>query len=195
MSRCALLLLASLIAAATPCAAGSVTVTNGPPLHADGEVSAHARLPAWSGRERAFRLEIAHAAASSNNVEVAFGRDADGDGLLPAEEAALTVGWLAGRWFALSEDQRALHAAGAAGGETNRVLTLSVRLGPDLAPRWAACTDETGAAVVLEGFGGTLAAARPAEWDTARLTARGPDACGGAVKVSLIVDGTLLLLR
>jgi len=194
MSRFAIAFSVTLAAAALHCAADVVTVTNGPPLDADGEVTAHARLPAWNGRERLIRLELALATAGSNNVEAAFGRDADGDGRLPAEEAALTVGWLNGRWFALSEDRRTFRASAPAGGTASRTLSLSVRLGPDLAPRAAVCADETGAPIAIDRLDAVLSGARPAEWNTVRLTARGPDACGGAAAVTLLADGTLLLL-
>ena len=177
------------------CVAGTVTVTNGPPLHADGEVSTHTRLPSWSGQTRVLRLELALAATPSNNVEVAFGSDADGDGRLPAEETAVTVGWLNGRWFARSEDLRTLCTAEPTGGATNRILSLSIRLGPDATPQITVCTDANGASIILDGLDGILAAARPAEWNTVRLTTRGQDDRGETATIALLVDGTLLLLR
>ena len=48
---------------------------------------------------RRILLELALAATPSNDVEVAFGYDADQDGILAAEESGLTVGWDCGAWF------------------------------------------------------------------------------------------------
>lgn len=38
-------------------------------------------------------------ATPSNNVEVAFGKDVDGNGTLTPEEQEMTAGWDCGKWF------------------------------------------------------------------------------------------------
>ena len=48
---------------------------------------------------RRILLELALAATPSNDVEVAFGYDADQDGILAAEESGMTIGWDSGAWF------------------------------------------------------------------------------------------------
>ena len=53
-----------------------------------------------SNRRLVFSLELQ--ASPSNNVEVAIGCDADEDGLLSLDEAALTVGYDCGEWFTRS---------------------------------------------------------------------------------------------
>ena len=46
--------------------------------------------PAQGGREYFF--ELAFVGSASNNVEIAFGEDADGDGVLSFEEVSLSAG-------------------------------------------------------------------------------------------------------
>ena len=52
------------------------------------------------GRRLVFSLELE--ATPTNNVEVAIGHDADCDGHLSIDEAALTVGYDCGEWFVRS---------------------------------------------------------------------------------------------
>ena len=65
----------------------------------DVEAAAQAEVAAWSPWRRVFQAGLDFDASATNNVEWAFGADADGDGLLSAEEAELTVGWDCGAWF------------------------------------------------------------------------------------------------
>ena len=69
---------------------------------ADTEVSTNFAFAvgARSNRRLVFTVELA--ASPTNNVEVAIGRDADEDGRLSLDEAALTVGYDCGEWFARS---------------------------------------------------------------------------------------------
>lgn len=50
-----------------------------------------------AGNRQALALELA--AFPSNNLEVALGMDADGDGALDAEEESCVLGWDCGAWF------------------------------------------------------------------------------------------------
>ena len=73
-----------------------------PSEFADTEVSTNFAFAVGerSNRRLVFSLELA--ASPSNNVEVAIGRDADEDGRLSLDEAALTVGYDCGEWFVRS---------------------------------------------------------------------------------------------
>jgi hypothetical protein len=64
-------------------------------VFADGEVSADAALPAGRTNDlRTFRLEMTFGTTSSNNVQVAFGRDnRPADGCLDAGKTDFIVGW------------------------------------------------------------------------------------------------------
>ena len=73
-----------------------------PPAFADREASADTAISESVFRDlRRFRLELAIEATLSNNVQVAFGRDAEPlDGHLAAEETALIICWDSGEWKA-----------------------------------------------------------------------------------------------
>ncbi len=66
--------------------------------HDDTEVVTNHSFTAIRSDSRVFSFMLELDAASSNNVEVAFGRDADGDGALSRFEATMRVGWDCGVW-------------------------------------------------------------------------------------------------
>ena len=103
-------------------------------VFADREVSGDTPIPSGARDNlRRFSLELAFSATSSNNVQVAFGRDAEPlDGKLAAEETAFTVGWDSGGWFLRPEGLRARYAMVPADGGTPRRRTLraAVRVNP-----------------------------------------------------------------
>ena len=68
---------------------------------ADTEVSTNIAFSAGAGMQR-ICLSVDMQASPSNNVEVAVGRDADNDGRLSLDEAAITVGYDCGEWFVRS---------------------------------------------------------------------------------------------
>ena len=68
---------------------------------ADTEVSTNIAFSAGTGMQR-IRLSVDMQATPSNNVEIAVGRDADNDGRLSLDEAAITVGYDCGEWFVRS---------------------------------------------------------------------------------------------
>ena len=61
---------------------------------------------AVANRKLVFTLELQ--ASPSNNVEVAIGCDADGDGHLSLDESDLTVGYDCGVWFVCSAEKDAV---------------------------------------------------------------------------------------
>ncbi len=61
--------------------------------HDDTEVVTNHSFSAICFDSRVFSFTLELDASSSNNVEVAFGRDADGDGVLSRFEATMRVGW------------------------------------------------------------------------------------------------------
>ena len=80
---------------------------------ADTEVSTNIAFSAGAGMQR-IRLSVDMQASPSNNVEVAVGRDADNDGRLSLDEAAITVGYDCGEWFirsAAKDSHRAVDVA------------------------------------------------------------------------------------
>ena len=81
------------------CLAASFAVPEMPDAEWDDtEVVTNAALPAVRADSRVFAFTLELDATASNNVEVAFGRDADHDGVLSRAEADLLVGWDCGEW-------------------------------------------------------------------------------------------------
>ena len=74
----------------------------------DTEVSTNVAFAvgAHANRKLVFTLELQ--ASPSNNVEVAIGCDADGDGHLSLDESDLTVGYDCGVWFVCSAEKDAV---------------------------------------------------------------------------------------
>ncbi len=66
--------------------------------HDDTEVVTNHSFTAIRSDSRVFSFTLELDATPSNNVEVAFGRDADGDGALSRFEATMRVGWDCGVW-------------------------------------------------------------------------------------------------
>ena len=81
------------------CLAASFAVPEMPEAEWDDtEVVTNAALPAARADSRVFAFSLELDATASNNVEVAFGRDADHDGVLSRAEADMLVGWDCGEW-------------------------------------------------------------------------------------------------
>jgi hypothetical protein len=153
-------------------------------------------LPSRQAETRFFRAEIAFTATPSNNVQMAFGKDIDKDGRLPAEETSATVGWDRGAWFILSDDL--LHKFTCVPQDTstvtNRTLKMSMRISADGTPRSLTFKDGAGNPLAFDGLEGIPPWLSPKEWDTAALTARGWDARDEQATFSFLLDGTLILL-
>ena len=68
---------------------------------ADTEVSTNVALAVGAAGNRRLVFSVELQASPSNNVEVAVGHDADGDGSLSLDESAFAVGYDCGEWFTL----------------------------------------------------------------------------------------------
>ena len=69
---------------------------------ADTEVSTNFVFTGGEGSNRRLVFSLELEATSTNNVEIAVGCDADENGLLSLDEAALTVGYDCGEWMVRS---------------------------------------------------------------------------------------------
>ena len=171
-----------------------------PPLPApewpDREAATNAAIPAATWRKRGhFDVQLS-CGAGTNLVQLAFGRDADGDGELSYDETALVVGRGADEVFfeAVAECRRYVEqlpppATGRRG------LGWRVSLRADGAPTGLAATNEAGVPVFPGWRHAPPAWCFDPSWDTVRVVSAGSDAADGLVRVEIAPDGTVCVLR
>ena len=195
--RCFLGIFATLLGGSLISHADTTAITNQPPQHTGWEASQDVPLPPRQAETRFFKAEITFTATLTNNVQMAFGKDADKDGRLPAEEASATVGWDRGAWFILSDNL--LHKFTCvpqdASTTTSRTLKMSVRLSADGTPLSLTFKDGNGVPLAFDGLEGIPSWISPKLWDMAALTARGWDARDEQATFSFVLDGTQIFLR
>ena len=93
-------LLAWCVAFAAAASARTILVPTQPVSpFADTEVSTNIALHASRTDTREFGVRIQLAGTPTNNLEVAFGRDSNTNGVLEAGEVETVYGWRAGRYF------------------------------------------------------------------------------------------------
>ena len=168
-----------------------------PAVHADTEVSTNVPFTAALDAAGRFAFDLSCRATPSNNVEVAFGTDANGNGVLEPEETDRVVGWDCGSWFTRKGADGACQMENGEwkieNGVEPEVRTLSwrVRVGADGTPsRFEATADGT---LVFADL--PLESTYSPSWNLLRLTGRGLDASLEAFTVSVTPDGTTFIMR
>ena len=151
--------------------------------YADTEVSTNVQFNAERSDAREFGVEMSFTGTASNCVQVAFGRDADGDGDLSPEETGFALGWRGGSYFIedVARGDRLREGADMSWNGT-RSLSLHVALDGAYRPRSAAATNESGACFL------PVTSAAPdwlygAGWNLMKVTRRGVDATAETVGV------------
>ena len=184
--------LSALVAAGAPSRAALPPVT-----HADTEVSTNVPFTAALDAAGRFAFDLSCRATPSNNVEVAFGTDANGNGVLEPEETDRVVGWDCGSWFTRKGADGACQMENGEwkieNGVEPEVRTLSwrVRVGADGTPsRFEATAD--GLPAFAER---SLESIYRPSWNLLRLTGRGLDASLENFSVSSTPDGTVFIMR
>ena len=159
MNMCTLLLAATISLSALP-----------PAEYDDTEVVTNAALPAARADTQVFSFRIELDATPSNCVEVAFGCDDDGDGVLSRHEEALIVGWDCGGWKVVDcATGVELCEAGATG---HAFLSFRVRLGDGGAPSSFEATAGGSAVFAALGANPPRFLYSP-EWNAVRVSCRG----------------------
>ena len=150
-----------------------------PPLpaspFADTEVSTNIPFAAVNGHVRFLELTFALDGCVSNCVQVAFGHDANGDGILGFAETDTLYGWRNGRYFAESvRDGLRVEEPAAGPTAASCAFAIDMRLSKDLLPLSFSATNSLGVAVLTNlSVSAQNWLYRP-EWDTMRVTRRGP---------------------
>ena len=150
------------------------------PVRPLAEVETNVFFDAGVATDNKWMLTIERDAAASNCVEVVFGCDANGDGVLGIDEGELSVGWDCGEWF--WRDRRA-NAACRAEGTTQRLdMTLYLN------------RDREGKSLVSSVFPPVvLPTCFNPDWNLARVVSRGAETIRVESKIS--IDALTLRIR
>ena len=109
-----------------------------PPEYDDCEVVTNCVFDASRGDAKMFAVKIGIDATPSNGVEVVFGRDADGDGILSRTEEAMAVGYDCGEWKVVNLVTGDKFTCDGASGRA--ALDWKLRLNENRSPRSLAAT-------------------------------------------------------
>ncbi len=131
----------------------------------------------------------------TNNVEIALGTDADGNGVLSAEEERLTIGWDCGSWV-VRKGENADYEYSVATATDGTVKVFSWRLTTmrgGVPSRLLATADGT-------ALFNDLSTSPPrwlydTSWNLARVVVRGAGVEGSVAPVKVSVAGTVFYMR
>lgn len=140
-----------------------------------------------------FRFSVEFTATPSNNVQLAFGTDADTNGVLSAEETGMRIGWDCGYWrLGSPQAEDALVGEAVTAAERKTLLwDMTVRRGRP----WHLALTENGETVFPEQAEAPLPRLVIRDWNAVRLTVRGVDGPNEVVSIEADERGTAFILR
>lgn len=194
--KAAFLIFAALFAARHVTAGAFVLPTLGVSSHADTEVSTNIVLRTiGGGGDKTLDLSLALLGSPSNCLQIAFGCDADGDGVLGSDEAETLFGWRAGRYFVedMPGGRRVVSEAVAGGGTCG--LRVHVEADGDFHPRRIVLTCG-GASAFADVVRARPEAFLRREWNLVRVTRRGAGAPPSDwIACNLVTHGLSVFVR
>ena len=180
-----------LTAVAAVVLARTLMVSLPPVAHADTETVANVPLAASLDTAGRFAFSLTCIATPTNNVEVAFGKDANGNGALDVDEIERVVGWDCGAWFTRSgADGEYITAETCSSGETRTIsweLKTSLQGAPSRLSVVADGMTVFSELSIADGYSPT--------WNMMRLVGRGLDASQENFSVTVSPDGTTIFMR
>ena len=105
---------------------------------------------------------------------MAFGKDADGDGVLGADEAETLYGWRNGRYFAESVTDGFRVEEADSGNVDSRVFAINLRLKKGEGLRHFTATNDMGVAIFTNLNATAQNWLYKPDWNMMRVTRRGP---------------------
>ena len=175
--------------------AAVVSPTLPAPEWPDREAATNAPLPVATWRKRGLFDVRMSVAAGTNLVQLAFGRDVDGDGELSRAETALVVGRGFAEAFVEDVAARMRYVEALPPTAGRRGLGWRVFLNAAGTPTGITAMNEAGVAVFTEWRHAPPAFSFDPSWDTVRVVSAGPDDADGRVRVEIGPDGTLFIMR
>ena len=173
---------------------------------ADTEVSTNVAFSFPQVNVKHVLLSLELAGTPSNDVEVAFGRDANTNGVLEVGEIGMTVGWDCGRWEVreLKIENGKLRVEGDGGRAlkwtaeavtTNLVKVLDVDLQVSHAKGKRLVCAENGESLDWGEADELPRVMYDNRWDTLRLTVRGVDRADESLRAAVRVEGSKIVIR
>ena len=169
---------------------------------ADTEVSTNVPFAFPQVAARHFLVSLELAGTPSNNVQVAFGRDANTNGVLEVEETGISLGWDCGRWKVRGGLGSLEGLGGLEGLEwtaeavtTNevKVLDLDVTISREQGRRIASA--ENGVEIDWDDAAELTRALYDNSWDTLQLTVRGVDRADETLRAAVRIEGTKIIVK
>ena len=151
-----------------------------PSPYADTEIATNVPCALNLPSLKEYRIGLGLVGTPSNNVEVALGHDADSDGVLSLDEAAISLAWDCGEWTARGIRDRGLGIGDVplmtSGPDTNGFVVAEI-------------------AVAVSNHKAKPAWLYDRTWNLVRVTRRGVDDPEERVSLYTRVAGTLILVR
>ncbi len=144
--------------------------------HVDTETVTNVPFVAWERRLREFRFDLEFFGTASNNVEMAFGTDVNGDGVLSDGEVDIVTGWDCGEMFISNNaaDERMIETSA----DGTNVFSCVCEMRPDGRIVNIACTNN-GTSVFLDLFSAKPSWFYSSDWNMVRLLGRGENVRSG----------------
>ena len=162
--------------AAMTAAAADVRPVLPPVQHLDTEVATNIVISAAAQGSREYVFELSFSGTASNNVEIVFGADANGDGALSSDEIGVSAGWDCGEWFVMNAETDERVSVEAADGA--HCLVGMIRLRTNGRVREISFGD--GPATLFPALqGAALGWTFPVGWNMVRLVGRGENVRSG----------------
>jgi len=150
----------------------------------DTEASTNLVFDTGSVGENRWDMTLEIDGTASNNLAVEFGRDADGDGRLSADERELSVGWDCGAWFVRDARAGTMSRVPAKSGRRRLEWTLSLG------------RERKGRSLTSNVFPALPAATlfNP-DWNLVRVVIRGKDAANELVQSRIRINPFVVHIR
>ena len=168
--------------------------------YADTEAATNAPFVVSHDKGNYLLFQLDLAATPSNNVEVAFGYDADTNGVLSVDEIGLTVGWDCGCWRMREGEAGSRKSEGIGSKEVGAVTTNGIkRLGWSLKENGrvakALVSTENGEPIEWNFNDGLPSWIYDPRWNLLKLTVRGVDRADESFRARMFQDGLKLIIK